>query len=419
MERGNYISPYRSKKNSVYFKGERTRHVITHNPASVKPGEILSVEIPRLENALIVPGTLDLTFDMVLKATLDEDGNALPTFPVNNLAANIVSRYVVKIGSEIIYDLNYSYIYNTYRDLWLSNECRDNSISRGIQNLNFRRTRTNLTTDMQLHQEDEVLRNIFKNRYILPLDFELLSDHMPLSSGMHVVFELTINKKENVLNYIENNTDADFTMENIRLEYETIEDELLRREIDSALTSGTSYLFDHVHHYKRDIVQKDFDRIFAEIGGIERKSLKGILMIFEDDFPVGRRNSENFPNPGIENVNLTIDSLPNKLFSCGYKAENQWNEICRHFMAEDYKPNQNTYICLKSYYNDHFAVWIDLRCTEDNVLHGTGKIQKAANKIMSEMKKRRESSGRYFMHIFIVSDARVIIKDNKLFSFDL
>ena len=34
MERGSYVSPYRSKKMSVYFKGERTRHVITHNPST-------------------------------------------------------------------------------------------------------------------------------------------------------------------------------------------------------------------------------------------------------------------------------------------------------------------------------------------------------------------------------------------------
>ena len=41
-------------------------------------------------------------------------------------------------------------------------------------------------------------------------------------------------------------------------------------------------------------------------------------------------------------------------------------------MPEDSKQTDNTYIDLKSYYgNDKFALWIDLRSTQDNQLHGT------------------------------------------------
>ena len=420
MERGSYVSPYRSKKMSVYFKGERTRHVITHNPSTAKPGEILHVEVPRLEKELIVPGTLALSFDMVISPDQDADGNALSTFLVNNLAASIVSRYVVKIGSEIIFDLNYSYLYNAYKDMWLTNSTRENAVFRGIQNLHLRKTRTGLTTDVTHESEDQVINDIFKNRYSIPLDFEVISQHMPLSSGLHVVFELTINAKEYVLNYeTKDSTSADFNMSNLRLEYETIEDESLQRQVNDALTSGVSYLFDHIHHYKRELVQKDDDRIFVEVGGIDRKSMKGILLIFEDDFDSGRRNSDRFPNPRIENINLTIDSLPNKLYTCGYKEENQWEEICRHFMQEDFKQSQDTHINLKSYYGGNkFAVWTDLRSTEDNLLHGSGKVQKAANKIMLEMKKKKQGEGRYYMHVFIVSDARIVLENKKL-RFDL
>ena len=93
MERSSYVNTYRSKKTSVYFKGERIRHVITHNPASVKPGEILHVEVHRLENTLIVPGSLALSYDMDITPDLDEDGNPKSTFLVNNLAGSIVKWY--------------------------------------------------------------------------------------------------------------------------------------------------------------------------------------------------------------------------------------------------------------------------------------------------------------------------------------
>ena len=421
MERGSYVNSYRSKKTSVYFKGERIRHVITHNPSSAKPGEILHVEVPRLQNTLIVPGSLALSFDMDITPDMDDSGNPKSVHLVNNLAANIVSRYVVKIGSEIVFDLNYAYLYNSYKDMWLSQRARENSVFKGIQSFYLRKTRTNLiNTDVAPDVPSQTLKDIFKNRYILPLDFDLISDHMPLSSALHIIFELTISGKDDVLNY-HTGTTTDFTMNNLRLEYETIENDELLQEINNSLAYGVSYLFDHVQHFKREIVKEKDDRIFAEVDGIDRRSMKGILLIFEEEFDAGKRNSDRFINPRIENINLTIDSIPNKLYSTGYKEENQWNEICKHFMQEDYKHNENTFIDMKSYYGgSRFALWIDLRTTEDNTLHGSGKVQKSANKIMLEMKRKsEEGEGRYYMHIYIVSDARIIIENKKLSRFDL
>ena len=84
----------------------------------------------------------------------------------------------------------------------------------------------------------------------------------------------------------------------------------------------------------------------------------------------------------------------------------------------------NTYIDLKSYYgNDKFALWIDLRSTQDNQLHGTGKIQMSdKNDITLAIEKKREGNdenARYFMHAYIVSDARINIENKELKSFDL
>ena len=69
-------------------------------------------------------------------------------------------------------------------------------------------------------------------------------------------------------------------------------------------------------------------------------------------------------------IKLTIDGNSNALYNKGYKEDNQLSEICRHFMHEDSKHSENTYIDLKSYYgNNKFALWIDLRSTQDNQLH--------------------------------------------------
>jgi len=134
-------------------------------------------------------------------------------------------------------------------------------------------------------------------------------------------------------------------MSNIRLEFETVKNENLLREITHGLTVGVSYLFDHVHHYKKYKAKKKDELINVDIGGIARRSLKGIglLLIFEHDFVHGRRNADRFVNPRIKKIELTINDHANAVYKTSYKEENQWSEICRHFMSEDSKLCENTY----------------------------------------------------------------------------
>jgi len=75
---------------------------------------------------------------------------------------------------------------------------------------------------------------------------------MPLSKHLEIIFELKINTKECVLSYApENNSSADFIMNNKCLKFETVKDENLLTEITRGLTRGVSYFFDHVYHYKK------------------------------------------------------------------------------------------------------------------------------------------------------------------------
>ena len=90
-------------------------------------------------------------------------------------------------------------------------------------------------------------------------------------------------------------------------------------------------------------------------------------------------------------------------------------------MSEDIKQNQIVDIDAQSYYgNNKFAIFIDLQSTEDNQLHGSGKIQLSGDDILLTMTKKKElSPGIYHMRVYLVSDARLIIKNKELKSFDL
>ena len=355
MERGTYVEPYRSQKKSVFFKGDRTHHVITFTPSSAKAKDTLYIEVPKPKDLLIVPGTLLLSFDMDIVLDPAEPGAEVNTHPVNNLAANIISRYTVKIGSNIIYDLDHAHLYNTYKDLWETKALRKNSAFKGIQTNQLSKMRADVNSTISAAGDVTSVRDVYGKRYILPLDFELIESHQPVSPKQDISFELTINTKEYVLKYKKADT-ADFTMKNICLEYDSIRDDILSKEIDRALDVGVPYLFDHVQHYQCQEVKKSDTLVNIEVNGLDRKSMKGILVLFQDEFTAGERDSEKFPNPKIKTIKFSIDSLPNKLYSCGYKTENQWSEISKHFVREEYKRSHDISIDIFYYYTDKFAL---------------------------------------------------------------
>lgn len=415
MEVGEYVNASRSMKITTNFKGSRQLVEKTHTATTAKPGETLYVELPKVQDKLIVPGTFAMTYDMDIILDPAEPGNVVNTYPVNNLAANIISRIVVKIDSEPIYDLDYAHLYNTYIDLWLTEQQRLNSVFKGIQNEELRKIRTDLGANLpNPSAENLALRNVHGKRYIIPLNFELITDHIPIPMDEivnRVTFELTINRKEYVLKYVKE--EADFKLNNIKIQYETLSNSDLYRENLRTLDSGFPFLFDHVHHYEKKGIGKKETLVNVGVAA-DRKSLKGILLIFQEDLKKGERDSEYFPNPEIEEIDVEIDNSPKALFNEGYKALHMWEEIYKHFVPEDFKKGYNTFMNMQKYYSDNkFAVWVDLRTTHDNRLHGTGKFNSAQKSVRMCIKKKNKGEGIYTMHIFLVSDARIKLKEKK------
>jgi len=89
-------------------------------------------------------------------------------------------------------------------------------------------------------------------------------------------------------------------------------------------------------------------------------------------------------------------------------------------MSENNKQSQIVDIDVQLYYgNNKFAIFINLWSTKDNQLHGSGKIQLSGDDILLTMTKQKKSPGIYHMRVYLLSDARLIIKNKELKSFDL
>ena len=85
------------------------------------------------------------------------------------------------------------------------------------------------------------------------------------------------------------------------------------------------WLFCMTASYDTEKSQKNKSDILCNINlNVHTRSMKGILMLFEGP---DRTNTEQYYNPKIENVEMTIEGERNPLYSQGMRAYQQWDEM--------------------------------------------------------------------------------------------
>ena len=410
MATGEKLNPQRKNRIPLGFKSDTLHHVITHNPSSANPKETLYVRLPRLtENTFIVPDSIYLSAD------IDITGDSKNTI-VNNLGRNLISKMVVKWGAETILQMDNYNLYNTFKDLWLTKEKRDNMVFQGIQSKNLGMLRSGVATaDIVGETADEkTLKTVFGNKYKIPLDFELLTTQAPVYKfpiQEDIIFELTLAPKEDII-VTSTTKDMNFELKNICLEYDTISNETIARQLVNNYNAGFSLYYDWIDHFKTLTVSRNTTLINENVN-IPKRSIKGILLLFISDYADGTRDSEKFENPMITKVKVTIEGIANKLYPEGMRMLDQWGIIKKHFMSEEIKKSDCCNLTMEKYYGDDnkFGLWLDMRSTEDNTLHGSGKsLQNTKDGIQLAITKS-DKTGPYKMHIFIVSDSQVNIQN--------
>ena len=409
------LNTSRSNRIPRGLKAERHHHIITNNPSSANPKETLYIRIPKLvENTFYVPGTVYLSADV------DLSGDAKNSV-VNNLGRNLVSKLVVKWGTENILHVDNYDIYATFKDLWLTEEERNNMVFQGIQSENLRALRSGVAETAITGEtaNEKTLKKVYGEKYKIPLDFELLSAHAPFYKfpiEEDVIFEITLASKDDIIS-TETAANMNYNLKNICLEYDTVTNENIARELTNKYNAGFSIFYDWIDYFKKVSVTSAQTLINENIN-FPRRSIKGILMFFISDYDAGERDSEKFENPDISKVKITIEGIANKIYPEGIRKLDQWEEVKKHFMSEDLKKSEISYMNIEKYYGDknHYALWLDLRTTEDNALHGSGRaLQNTKDGIQLAITKA-DDKGPFKMHIFIVSDAQVNIKNCQLAS---
>ena len=152
--------------------------------------------------------------------------------------------------------------------------------------------------------QDKAIADAYRNKFIIPLDFEMLDSAMPYyQAGLRnrLSYELKFNDYSRVIKSLK--TDAMYKITDISLEYDIVTQPDLARFIKAEYDKMV-LLYDRVLQHSQIPVNK-LDTKWTWSFNDTCKSLKGILVLLEEERPYTRDTSK-FYNPKIEKVSVMV-----------------------------------------------------------------------------------------------------------------
>ena len=140
---------------------------------------------------------------------------------------------------------------------------------------------------------------------------------------------------------------------------------------NSLYTSTKEFAYDYVMQEQVVDVKRDTDGRLNIRVNPQRRSLKGLLLLFIAPYTAGARDSEHYLNPDITKVHVTFNGSPNRVYNEGITGIDMWRETSRFFGTKSKKssgaydrPNMSL---------AKFGLFIDLRSMADTTLHDNGQ----------------------------------------------
>ena len=197
---------------------------------------------------------------------------------------------------------------------------------------------------------------------------------------------------------------------------------LLNQNLERSIRSEHQHmalLYDRILRHRKIIVNKS-DTVWNWAFNMACKSLKGIVVLFEEETPYTRDMSK-FYKLKIQKVSVIVEGKPNQLYPQGMRLFEQYDEICKYFTEGKQRDNDANEIqkhlqlynlSLGEYLVNKYALWLDFRMIDENELHGTGRrMENASEGITLQTEKKAESAGALNAYIYLIMDAQLNIQN--------
>ena len=327
--RNSELKPGCKKTKNSTVVGKRLVSTSSVVKTEANPNDIYYAPFPKLSpNQVIVPDTMNLVFKF-------KNSNTKSRFK-NNLGRILCEELVVQIGGEIVYDNRGEGMFETYKDLWKSEEKRDGMMEYGIANENIRKLMSGDDSATTSGKEKDVL--LEKNENFLKIKLgKILEGYGPYApyDMSHVEYRIKLPEPSKVLLAQTGEKIGTYKLTDIKLGFETIEGEELANQVKSEYKAGRQLWYDLTTLLKTLEWKKDSTNQVIDVN-IPRKSMRGVVLLFTKKNPTG---SEEFYNAEIELVKVSIEGNPNSVYRRGLTRSEIYNEAssrchrtCREIM---------------------------------------------------------------------------------------
>lgn len=401
-EYGTDLTTYRQKRTPLGFKADRIHRTQPINTGTEVPGGQLVVKLPKIAGEVIAPGSMYVSF----KATPVSSTDKAATF-VKNLGRAIQMRKEVKFNGRPATETNGYGEFKLYSDLWLPEHDRKERVMQGIQDENALKHRVGAKKDAAgaaltgVSDGEKALALAYSNIFYIPLDDELFNDIAPFApfylQNLCTV-EIALAEAKDVV--LSSDKGASYKLSNIQLEWDAIQDASLASEVASMYSAGLGVHYDRVQLLRTEHFSKKQSLINVPIKE-SLASLRGVMILFkeEDDEAKYACKREKFYNPHMENIDVTVGSKSNMLYTNGMKPKDLWHEVKKYFQG-------TTRMTQGEFFSNSFCLWIDLRSSTDNALHGNGlRMDPDVTGLNLAIKRTTSDAGNVVMRIFLVIDA--------------
>ena len=217
------LDPMVEHRTQFAFKGKREHIANVTKPNIAYPSQHIDIEISHgSRDHVIIPDTVKITCKLDITST----DKAHSFVCCEQCRQGTCEKKVLMLGSKYIDTINNSDIYDVYKNLYLSEEEREEKLLQGIQLANGLKPRVGTKksdgTTLTLTTQENVIKKTFDKRFAIPVDFNFFK-HSVYAYGLKedLIVRLELNSSEKVILFT-GDTSATYKISDICLEYDAI-----------------------------------------------------------------------------------------------------------------------------------------------------------------------------------------------------
>ena len=402
-----HLGPGFREKSKNMVSGKRNNHNVSFHRNDYQPLEQVIVDIPRLESDdVIVQDSINFCFN------IDMNSNTKSWFK-NNLAKMLQRDLEVSMEGQKIYENPHESVFEVYKDLWTSDEVRQNSQQYGILTENARKLLSKSDDGASSGNDQKVADKLIADlseKQKINLNKVICGNGplCPYGLNNELTFKFRLPSSDDLLEVQSSQTKAKYSLKNCELEYQTIKSKALANGVQNGYRTGVKLDFEDVCHV-RTIVINTADTKLSETINTPKISPKYLLILFRD---LTDTDNENYVNPKVQEIRLDYEGHSNAIWENGLKEAELYNEARRVFGKGELST-----ITKADFYKDKFCICLDLRTHEDNKIVGSGQdytISRTQAGFTVHMTLKTGRTKKLTADIFLVSHGQAQIQENSL-----